>query len=103
MTAGSDEPRSSAGPENPVPGFVPDQRVGVEEFAAAVDEFLDQVARGASFTLTRDDKPVARLLPMTGELACERPARSAANLAELKRARTEATSEQVLHELRGDH
>ena len=103
MTAGSGEPRSPIEAEDPVLGFVQDQRVSTEQFAAAVDEFLDQVARGASFTLTRDGEPVPRLLPTSGELACERPARSAATFAGLRRARAEVTSEQVLNELRGDH
>ena len=86
----------------PTHDVVPVERVSVEEFAAAASEFLDRVVSGASFTLTRDGEPVARLLPMPGELACERPARSAATFAGLRRARTEATSEQVLNDLRGD-
>ncbi|MDR0436448.1 MAG: type II toxin-antitoxin system prevent-host-death family antitoxin [Propionibacteriaceae bacterium] len=50
---------------------VPDG-VGLRELRAKLSSYIDRVKDGYSFTLTENGRPVARLLPLTGESNFER-------------------------------
>lgn len=43
--------------------------VGAFEAKNQFSKLLDRVARGATFTITKRDRPVARLVPATGNTA----------------------------------
>ena len=51
-------------------------RIGASDARRHLHRLLDRAARGESLTITRHGKPVARLLPLTGDH--ERPQEAAA-------------------------
>ncbi|MDR1213489.1 MAG: type II toxin-antitoxin system prevent-host-death family antitoxin [Propionibacteriaceae bacterium] len=46
--------------------------VGLRELRANLSSYVDAVKTGREYTLTEHGKPVARLVPMTGQSAYER-------------------------------
>ena len=59
------------------------ERIGAYEAKTHLPRLLDRVARGESLTITRHGKPVARLVPVTGER--ERAQEAAARIRERRR------------------
>ena len=59
------------------------ERIGSTEARAHLPRFLDRVARGESLTITRHGRPVARLVPVTGDR--ERAQEAAARILERRR------------------
>ena len=59
------------------------ERIGAYEAKTHLPRLLDRVARGESLTITRHGKPVARLVPVTGER--ERAQEAAARIVERRR------------------
>ena len=47
-------------------------RVGAFEAKNKFSELLDRVGRGAEITITKHDRPVAKLVPATASVAAER-------------------------------
>ena len=58
-------------------------RIGAYEAKTHLPRLLDRVARGESLTITRHGKPVARLVPVTGDR--ERARAAAARIVERRR------------------
>ena len=58
-------------------------RIGAYEAKTHLPRLLDRVARGESLTITRHGKPVARLVPVTGDR--ERARDAAARIVERRR------------------
>ena len=59
------------------------ERIGAYEAKTHLPRLLDRVPRGESLTITRHGKPVARLVPVTGER--ERAQEAAARIVERRR------------------
>lgn len=58
-------------------------QIGAYEAKTHLPRLLDRVARGESLTITRHGKPVARLVPVTGDR--ERAKEAAARIIERRR------------------
>ena len=58
-------------------------QIGAYEAKTHLPRLLDRVARGESLTITRHGKPVARLVPVTGDR--ERAREAAARIVERRR------------------
>ncbi len=58
-------------------------QIGAYEAKTHLPRLLDRVARGESLTITRHGKPVARLVPVTGDR--ERAKEAAARIVERRR------------------
>ena len=61
--------------------------VGAFEARKRLSHLLDQVERGASFTITRHGKPVARLVPVPG-LGTDDRRHAIAQLKQLRKGQT---------------
>jgi prevent-host-death family protein len=61
--------------------------VGAFEAKTQLSHLLDQVERGETIVITRDGKPVARLVPVTGSSTHDRR-RAIAQLKELRKGQT---------------
>ena len=59
------------------------ERIGAYEAKTHLPRLLDRVARGESLTITRHGRPVARLVPVTGDR--ERAQEAAARILERRR------------------
>lgn len=63
------------------------QSLGAFEAKTRLSELLELVGRGASFTITKHDKPVARLVGYSVDVAARRK-EAVANLLEARAKRT---------------
>ena len=59
------------------------ERIGAYEAKTHLPRLLDRVARGESLTITRHGKPVARLVPVSGDR--DRAREAAARIVERRR------------------
>ena len=59
------------------------ERIGAYEAKTHLPRLLDRVARGESLTITRHGRPVARLVPVTGDR--ERAQEATARILERRR------------------
>ena len=59
------------------------ERIGASDARRHLSRLLDRVARGESLTITRHGKPVARLVPLTGDR--DRAKEAAARILERRR------------------
>lgn len=62
-----------------------DDAVGAFEAKNRFSELLDRVGRGAEITITKHDRPVAKLVPAGGDVAAERK-KATAELKLLRRS-----------------
>lgn len=62
-----------------------ERSIGVFETKTNLSAILEEVARGATFTITRHDRPIARLVPIQGQTERAESKTDVATVAEIQR------------------